>query len=435
MRQAGSKRAHKNDDDSSAITTSDNADTTECTAAANSLSHKRTKTYAWRSNHDAGGDRPTCSHGVNETEAEQRKPLTAVEKLSMLCCLAATEKFKHSTTKKVIALINALAGPMEELITFQMFMKIRQEALKRFASTYANVCSLCYSDIGNENGTCQKLHCAQRFRRAGATSDQRHIQMMTFSLEKQLVGIIREHMNLLELLQSEQTAWPAAMESVKDSPRYIAAGQRHLPTAPAEMILMRLSLSSDAFKMTKNGKVTALTATVLNLPSSIRAKCRNTLILALAFGREEPDPERFAERAVNALRRLSTTGAWVTLPDSDIQILFKAEAIAVISDCPAISGLFNMNQGYFGCFFCETRGVYDQTVRFTTFPYALKQNGWLMRSDVRRQVTLNELEHLRHGPHGQIPIRQQQTLCGYKGPSAVLDICGVESPTVDVGNH
>ncbi len=165
----------------------------------------------------------------------------------------------------------------------------------------------------------------------------------------------------------------------------------------------------------------------------MRAKFANTLVLALAFGIVEPEPNRFLQRTTTALRRLSTVGAWVRIPGTDIDIFFKAVPIAVIGDCLALSGLYNMTQGYFSCFFCEMRGMHDATVNFTTFPYALKQQQWQMRSDARHQVTLREIEWVR-AKTIKTPAERaaSQSLCRYKGGSTLLDMCGVQATAVDV---
>ncbi len=188
---------------------------------------------------DATGEGEAQENGARRDRARKRQ-LSAAEKIILLCCVTLTEKLKDATTKKIILLMNALAGAREELVTFEMYKKGRAAAANTFAPQKANCCSMCYSDIGKETGVCRQIACGQRFRRMGATSEHRHVQIQTFSLEQQLAELIKKHINHLDLLRAEQRTVPTVMQSVKDSPRYVNAGKRHWAQEHDDLLLIRL---------------------------------------------------------------------------------------------------------------------------------------------------------------------------------------------------
>ncbi len=85
----------------------------------------------------------------------------------------------------------------------------------------------------------------------------------------------------------------------------------------------------------------------------MRSQFGEAIILALAFGAEEPPSELLYDRFVWEQHQMQTSGVWLRLEHSDIDVLVVSEVIAVVADCPAVSGLFNMTQGYFRCFFMK----------------------------------------------------------------------------------
>ena len=178
-------------------------------------------------------------------------------------------------------------------------------------------------------------------------------------IEKQVKSIIKRYPDIFKTIYNhyQNFQFPNVVKDIYDGSKFVFSDSAHVKYV---YILANFDGVQPAHK-SKSYNLWPFTFSIANLEPRERKKFQNLVLCSLYYGKKKPDFQYCLKLVVNMIQKFEIHADAFRI---------KLKIVAFIADLPAKASSLNMNQfnGYFGCAFCEIKGVYCKDHHKMLFP-------------------------------------------------------------------